>query len=159
MAKFDNRCFVSHVSCPASSQNVIINIVWLTLERQYFIYCLFYRMAEREVPFINVTLVPKEKATLTESQQRITRSHAARSAHARVRHRRMIEYQAQKRGRRDTRDSVFSSYPSFRDSVSPGVVTILSADRRDPFHCFARGLNSLEHFLFDHCMASKSRTY
>ncbi|RAK90810.1 hypothetical protein BO79DRAFT_169836 [Aspergillus costaricaensis CBS 115574] len=107
-------------------------------------------MAEREVPFINVTLVPKEKATLTESQQRITRSHAARSAHARVRHRRMTEYQAQKRGRRDTRDSVFSIYPSFRDSVSPGVVTILSADRRDPFHCFARGLNSLEHFLFDH---------
>lgn len=159
MAKFYNSCFVSHVSCPASSQNVIINIVWLTLERQCFIYCPFSRMAEREVPFINVTLVPKEKATLTESQQRITRSHAARSAHARVRHRRMMEYQAQKRGRIGTRDGVISSCTGFQESAPLEIVTVLSSDRRDPFHSFARGLTSLERFLFDHCMTSKSRTY
>lgn len=159
MAKFDNRCFVSHVSCPPSSQNVIINIMWLTLERQYSIYCLFSKMAEREVPFINVTLVPKEKATLTESQQRITRSHAARSAHARVRHRRMMEYQAQKRGRIDTQDGVISSRTGFQSSAQLEIATVLSSNRRDPFHSFARGLTSLEQFLFDHCMAFKSRTY
>lgn len=112
-------------------------------------------MTHREAPFINVTLVPKEKAALTESQQRITRSHAARSAHARVRHRRMIEYQAQKRGRRDIRETVMGSYPGLPGRALSGVSTLLSADRRDSFLSFARGLNPIEQFLFDHCMASQ----
>ncbi|RAH53642.1 hypothetical protein BO85DRAFT_523329 [Aspergillus piperis CBS 112811] len=107
-------------------------------------------MAQREAPFINVTLAPKEKAALTESQQRITRSHAARSAHARVRHRRMMEYQAQKRGRIDTRDGVISSCTGFPSSARLEIATVLSSDRRDPFQSFARGLTSLEQFLFDH---------
>ncbi|GKZ26839.1 hypothetical protein AbraIFM66951_003568 [Aspergillus brasiliensis] len=106
-------------------------------------------MTQRETPFINVTLAPKEKAALTEPQRRTTRSHAARSAHARVRHRRMMEYQAQKR-ERDTRDNVTRSYPGIRESASLGIVTVLSADRRDPFMSFARGLDPMEQFLFDH---------
>ncbi|RAK96472.1 uncharacterized protein BO80DRAFT_505383 [Aspergillus ibericus CBS 121593] len=58
-------------------------------------------MGQREVPFVNVTFDSKADPGLAESQ-RIAHSHAARSAHARVRRLRMIQYQAQQRAKMRT---------------------------------------------------------
>lgn len=87
-----------------------------------------------------------EAATLTTSQQRVARSHAARSAHARERRLRTSQYQAQNKrewGLNDVR---------FRLSKPTNILTILPASRKDPFTTFARPLKPLEQMLFDHCM-------
>ncbi|PYI01598.1 hypothetical protein BO78DRAFT_246423 [Aspergillus sclerotiicarbonarius CBS 121057] len=106
-------------------------------------------MAQWEVPFINVTLDSKEDAGLTESQQRIAHSHAARSAHARVRRLRTMQYQAQKQEKRRTLESITSSSDEIEHNAGLGIITVLSADRRDPFMSFARRLDPMEQFLFD----------
>ncbi|GES65383.1 hypothetical protein ATEIFO6365_0010030900 [Aspergillus terreus] len=66
----------------------------------------------------------------SESQRTTAHSHAARSAHARKRRLRTIQYQAQKR--------------------HSSLVSILPATRADPFMSFARSLDPVEPMLFDH---------
>ncbi|RAH78861.1 hypothetical protein BO86DRAFT_421239 [Aspergillus japonicus CBS 114.51] len=99
-------------------------------------------MAPREVPFIISTFHPTK---VTESQRRIALSHAARSAHAKTRRLRTLQYQAQKRQAhhaslsRETQDLPITTLDTF-----------LPADRTDPFMSFARVLDPTEQFLFDH---------
>ncbi|OJJ98375.1 hypothetical protein ASPACDRAFT_44878 [Aspergillus aculeatus ATCC 16872] len=99
-------------------------------------------MAHREVPFIISTSQPTKA---TESQRRIALSHAARSAHAKTRRLRTLQYQAQKRQERHARLSQENP-----DLPIAELDTFLPADRTDPFMSFARVLNPTEQFLFDH---------
>ncbi|KAJ5679759.1 C6 finger domain protein [Penicillium macrosclerotiorum] len=99
-------------------------------------------MPLRELQFI---IAAPESATLTTPQRRIARSHAARSAHARERHFRTSQYQAQKK--RELLNDV-----TFRLNKPPDIVTVLPASRKDPFTSFARPLKPLEEMLLDHCM-------
>ncbi|RAH44600.1 uncharacterized protein BO95DRAFT_454120 [Aspergillus brunneoviolaceus CBS 621.78] len=99
-------------------------------------------MAHREVSFIISTSQPTKA---TESQRRIALSHAARSAHAKARRLRTLQYQAQKRHERHARLSQETP-----DLPITGLDMFLPADRTDPFMSFARTLSPTEQFLFDH---------
>ncbi|PYH76627.1 hypothetical protein BO82DRAFT_295728 [Aspergillus uvarum CBS 121591] len=99
-------------------------------------------MAPREVPFIISTFHPTKA---TESQRRIALSHAARSAHAKARRLRTLQYQAQKK----------QEYHASLSRETQGLPitaldTFLPAGRTDPFISFARVLDPTEQFLFDH---------
>lgn len=99
-------------------------------------------MPLQELQFI--TTAP-EAVSSTASQQRVARSHAARSAHARVRRLRTSQYQAQKK--REWLNDM-----NCRLNRSTDIVTILPASRKDPFNSLARPLKPMEQMLFDHCM-------
>ncbi|KAL3471489.1 hypothetical protein BJX99DRAFT_237372 [Aspergillus californicus] len=93
-------------------------------------------MAPRPVQFI------VNPTSSDESQQRLARSHAARSAHARARRLRTIQYQAQRRQEGEDRR---------HERVSEtGLLSFLSAHRRDPFASCAKPLRAIEQRLFDH---------
>lgn len=100
-------------------------------------------------------------------EQRKAHSHAAREAHARTRRLRMIEYQASKAIQK------VESFPQVAESetITEGcdilalnvheakqpvlsLLNYLGSDRKDPFSCFAREFEPIEHFLLDHCQFS-----
>ncbi|KAL4794082.1 hypothetical protein BDV19DRAFT_205524 [Aspergillus venezuelensis] len=87
------------------------------------------------------------------AESRKARSHAARSAHAKVRRQRTIQYQSQKAqgGRKalDLSNHITSSRPIGGDPIHP-----LSYHRRDPFMTCARRLKPNEEVLFDHYVIS-----
>ncbi|KAJ5762833.1 hypothetical protein N7533_001514 [Penicillium manginii] len=97
-------------------------------------------MPLREVQFI---ITAPETAKLSKPQQRVARSHAARSAHARERRLRTSQYQAQ--NKREWLNKM-----NFSLSKPAEIVTVLPASRKDPFTSFARPLILLEQMLFDH---------
>ncbi|KAJ5266845.1 hypothetical protein N7478_009653 [Penicillium angulare] len=106
-------------------------------------------MPSRELQFI---ITAPEAATSTTSQQRVARSHAARSAHARARRLRTSQYQAQKK--REWLNDV-----NCRLNRPTNIVTALPASRKDPFTSFARLLQPLEQMLFDHCMFDRNTNF
>lgn len=106
-------------------------------------------MPSRELQFI---ITAPEAAISPTSQQRIARSHAARSAHARARRLRTSQYQAQKK--REWLDDV-----KCRLNRPTDIVTVLPASRKDPFTSFARVLKPLEQMLFDHCMFDQNTNF
>lgn len=99
--------------------------------------------------------------TKSANQQRRVHSHAARTAHAKARRLRMIDYQECKtrpapEGSQETEtrmDSVLSEVDAVETekALRPSPVSLLASDRRDPFNSFARSLEPIEHFLLDHC--------
>jgi len=114
------------------------------------------------IQFINMCY-PGE-AMPAEEQGR-AHSHAARTAHAKARRLRTIEYQARKasqipeelQGLKERSIAPRSSAlprPNAVDTeqpVLPSPITLLASDRRDPFKSFARPFEPIEHFLLDHC--------
>lgn len=112
-------------------------------------------MAPSRVQFIIVSSnSPEKDAQSATKQRKIAHSHAARTAHAKARRLRTIQYQAQKASRKQSQSG------SVEDGVEQGppkelpkaqLVSLLSADRRDPFMSFATPLKPLEEMLFDHC--------
>ncbi|CEN60822.1 hypothetical protein ASPCAL03255 [Aspergillus calidoustus] len=95
-------------------------------------------MPSHELQFILSTpSAPGQK----DPQKKVARSHAARSAHAKARRLRTLEHQAQK-NRQDP--SLFSAW------TGCGLITPLSASRRDSFASFALPLKPIEERLFDH---------
>lgn len=98
-------------------------------------------------------------------EQQKAHSHAARAAHARARRLRTIEYQASKAGQqpetpREVKDLETTTKgcdilalkaDETEGTVLPSLLNLLSSDRRDPFSCFARDFEPIEHFLLDHC--------
>jgi hypothetical protein len=97
------------------------------------------------------------------ASRRKAHSHAARTAHAKTRRLRTIEYQSAKvqrvvnDGETSTiNTTVISNAQTSGDQdryTHPSPLSLLTSDRRDPFHSFARRLRPLEHFLLDHCMS------
>jgi hypothetical protein len=106
-------------------------------------------MPLREVQFI---ITAPETAKLSKPQQRVARSHAARSAHARERRIRTSQYQAQ--NKREWLNKM-----NFSLSKPAEIVTVLPASRKDPFTSFARPLILLEQMLFDHCMSESNARF
>lgn len=132
---------------------------------------------QRKVQFVNLSFPGNATSTAV---QRRAHSHAARTAHAKARHLRMIEYHASKiknsqipeaedpRGAQVThqrrsgapRSNLVSSLPIGATKADshviqlPSPISLLASDRRDPFKSFARLLKPIEHFLLDHCESS-----
>ena len=106
-------------------------------------------MPLQELQFI---ITAPEAASSTTSQQRVARSHAARSAHARVRRLRTSQYQAQRK--REWLNDV-----KYKLNRATDIVTVLPASRKDPFNSFARPLKPLEQMLFDHCMFDRNTSF
>ncbi|KAL2782776.1 hypothetical protein BJX66DRAFT_345527 [Aspergillus keveii] len=75
-------------------------------------------------------------------QKKVARSHAARSAHAKARRIRTLEYQAQQK--RQDHTSRLTTHAGFV------LLSPLPASRRDPFASFAQPLKPIEELLFDH---------
>ncbi|KAJ5092541.1 hypothetical protein NUU61_007411 [Penicillium alfredii] len=98
---------------------------------------------------------PEEAARSASKQRKLVHSHAARTAHAKARRLRTIHYQAQK--------ASIKQSGSVGDCIEQGplkelpkaqLVSLLSADRSDPFMSFATPLKRIEEMLFDHCFVS-----
>ncbi|KAL4866201.1 hypothetical protein BDV12DRAFT_173266 [Aspergillus spectabilis] len=98
-------------------------------------------MAPNQVQFIIDPCVASHTASSVRAQRSLARSHAARSAHARARRMRTIQYQAQK-----AQDSSSDSPRHLDESPT----SVLSYHRRDPFRSYARSLNPIEEMLLDH---------
>jgi hypothetical protein len=110
-----------------------------------------------------ITLAHPRDTTSVKTQRR-AHSHAARTAHARARQLRTIEYQAAKirqtLASEETKDreitpkdnviSVFNSVEAEKPTL-PSPISLLASDRRDPFNSFARSFKPIEHFLLDQC--------
>ncbi|KAL4999460.1 hypothetical protein BDV10DRAFT_164897 [Aspergillus recurvatus] len=88
---------------------------------------------------------PAQEASSTASQRSLARSHAARSAHARARRLRTIQYQAQKAQEAQKEQGG-------EHAEAPRYVSLhaLSYHRRDPFASSARRLGPMEQMFFDH---------
>ncbi|KAJ0418702.1 hypothetical protein BJY00DRAFT_314613 [Aspergillus carlsbadensis] len=95
-------------------------------------------MPSHEIQFILDTPGPADRKA---PQKRVARSHAARSAHAKARRIRTLEYQAQKKREDDSRSGT---------RAGTGLLSPLPASRRDPFASFALPLKPIEELLFDH---------
>ena len=132
---------------------------------------------QKRVQFIH-TSYPANASSAT--VQRRVHSHAARTAHAKARHLRMIKHQASKnktgpplqaeggkgvQGLYQARSgAVRSSAVNISiDAIEaekpvvqlPSPTSLLAPDRRDPFQSFARSFQPMEHFLLDHCESSE----
>ncbi|KAL4987944.1 hypothetical protein BDW68DRAFT_159974 [Aspergillus falconensis] len=91
------------------------------------------------------SLAPAQDASSTATQQRLARSHAARSAHARARRLRTIQYQAQK-----AQDAQRQQRGEDAETPRYWLLHALSYHRRDPFASSARRLRPMEEMFFDH---------
>ncbi|KAH8678026.1 hypothetical protein BX600DRAFT_545695 [Xylariales sp. PMI_506] len=115
-----------------------------------------------KVQFINLSH-PKDAWSV--QSQRQAHSHAARTAHARTRRLRTIEYQAARfppssahtwvnvdpnREAAETASAPTSHDDGMGDGAMASPITLLASDRRDPFGSFARSLIPLEHYLLDY---------
>ncbi|KAL4805148.1 hypothetical protein BDV18DRAFT_161546 [Aspergillus unguis] len=115
-------------------------------------------MPSRDFQFVFTSTPSLVESTSSSSpQKRLARSHAARSAHAKIRRQRTIEYQAQKAQEaaetRRTRPAITS--PGIDPSKSlAGLTNPLCYHRRDPFQTCARRLRPTEEMLFDHYLTS-----
>jgi hypothetical protein len=107
-------------------------------------------MAPHELQFI-ISSAPSSNSSKGASLRTAARSHAARSAHARARRLRTIEYQAQK-SRERNRPSNIADNAEPCDLPGCGPRDALSYHRRDPFMACAKQLKPFEQMLFDHCM-------
>ncbi|KAL4952395.1 hypothetical protein BDW69DRAFT_167837 [Aspergillus filifer] len=103
-------------------------------------------MAPKTIQFIVCSTPSTTTSGLAESRK--ARSHAARSAHAKVRRLRTIEYQAQKT--REGRRALESNYITLSRSIGGDPIHPLCYHRRDPFMTCARPLKPNEEVLFDH---------
>ncbi|KAH8898423.1 hypothetical protein GQ53DRAFT_837332 [Thozetella sp. PMI_491] len=121
----------------------------------------------RKLHFINTS---NPTAGDARSARRLARSHSAREVHARERRLRLAKYSTdgtkEKSGdpgghestipvAGQTRDAGQGAPPAPRDPEDGGAslsapVSLLGADRRDPFASSARPLTPVEHFLVDH---------
>lgn len=114
-------------------------------------------MAPPRVQFIIISSnSPEEDAPSATKQRKIAHSHAARTAHAKARRLRTIQYQAQKASRKQSQNGsvenrVEQGPPKEKELPKAQLVSLLSADRRDPFMSFATPLKPMEEMLFDHC--------
>jgi hypothetical protein len=111
-------------------------------------------MGPPRVQFILVSSNDSEEATKSATRQRkLAHSHAARSAHAKARRLRTIQYQAQKNSTKQGGlvERCIEQGPS-KEHPKTQLITFLSADRKDPFMSFATPLKPVEEMLFDHCM-------
>jgi hypothetical protein len=114
---------------------------------------IFGTMGPPRVQFIMVSSnTPKEAARSGTQQRKLAHSHAARSAHAKARHLRTIQYQAQKRSAKQSDPAEKCVEEGFPMGPKSHLIRILSADRKDPFMSFATPLKPVEEMLFDHCM-------
>lgn len=111
-------------------------------------------MGPPSVEFIIVSSnSPEEAARSATKQRKLAHSHAARSAHAKTRRLRTIQYQAQKNSRKES-----GLVEQYDEQMPPKALpqaqltSFLSANRKDPFMSFARSLNPIEEMLFDQCM-------
>ncbi|KAL4926199.1 uncharacterized protein BDV17DRAFT_160110 [Aspergillus undulatus] len=84
------------------------------------------------------------------SSQRIARAHAARSAHARARRQRTIEYQAQKARNGHHKEPGCTHNAESSCPLVSGPNRLLTYHRRDPFMSCVRKLKPTEEVLFDH---------
>lgn len=111
-------------------------------------------MAPREIQFIISLPNTAGVSETIESQRKAAHSHAARSAHAKVRRQRIKQYQAQKRreGHGQSRDA--KSLDGSQRELGLEMLSPLSTHRKDPFMILAKSLTSIEQMLFDHCMCS-----
>jgi len=95
-------------------------------------------------------------------------SHAARTAHTRARLLSIRNYQEGKTeqttrslNKVDKRGSLqpppsselttWNTTSTVEKQYLPSPVSVLSSDRRDPFQCFAKPFEPIEHFLLNHC--------
>jgi hypothetical protein len=120
-----------------------------------------------QMEFINLSH-PSDRSSA--SLQRRANSHAAREAHARARRLRAANYQAhnaRKHGQDNQGQSMSRSKGppdsgqglgllieyglNEETSVTPTPMSLLPADRRDPFGSFVKPFTPREHFLLDHC--------
>jgi hypothetical protein len=130
-------------------------------------YLIMATQQPRKIQFINLS--HPADASATESQ-RSAHSHAARAAHASTRRLRILEYRIRKAsqqseecrdhdGAGSSKEAVPSTVAAAKSSslirveadVVPSPVNLLASDRRDPFMSSARPLESIEHYLLDHC--------
>ncbi|KAL2866072.1 uncharacterized protein BJX67DRAFT_147816 [Aspergillus lucknowensis] len=106
-------------------------------------------MPLNELQFI--VSLPHSTHAAGSSQQKIARSHAARSAHARERRLRTQRFQAQKaREGPDQLERPSSLLLRPKDDLGSCAISFLPADRRDPFASFVVPLKPMEQMLFDH---------
>ncbi|OBT67372.1 hypothetical protein VE03_03055 [Pseudogymnoascus sp. 23342-1-I1] len=115
------------------------------------------------IQFINTS---HQGNTLSAGEHRRANSHAARTAHAKARRLRMIEYQASKviQPPNDTQNvedrtvvatssvvqPILDNTVEIEQSIIPSPVSLLASDRKDPFNSFGRRFKPVEHFLLDH---------
>lgn len=110
-------------------------------------------MASRELQFIISVPHSAGSSRPTDSQRKIARSHAARSAPAKARRLRTKQYQAQKLLEEHRRlDDANHTFERAQRVPGPEIVNLLSTHRKDPFMSFAKSLTAIEQMLFDHCM-------
>lgn len=110
---------------------------------------------ERKFRFVNID----NPTQLSRQFRRQVRSHVARETYGKARRARMKEYLKESEGdRKDadkfkTRTQETVHGPPVQDTPSTGssLVTLLSANRQDPFNSFAVPIHRIEHFLLDHC--------
>jgi hypothetical protein len=109
-------------------------------------------MGPPRTQFILVSSNDPEEATRSATRQRkLAHSHAARSAHAKARRLRTIQYQAQKNStKQGGLVEISVKLGPWKAHPNTPLVTILSADRKDPFMSFATPLKPIEEMLFDH---------
>ncbi|RDW63425.1 hypothetical protein BP6252_10970 [Coleophoma cylindrospora] len=117
-----------------------------------------------QIQFINSSYPGDARSAET---QRRARSHASRTGHAKVRRLRVREYQAGKaeptsenpESAQGAGEQVITPVGSVlptdhqtetEKAVVPSPRSLLAADRRDPFHSFAKSFDPVEHFLLDH---------
>jgi hypothetical protein len=115
-------------------------------------------MGPPRTQFILVSSNDPEEATRSATRQRkLAHSHAARSAHAKARRLRTIQYQAQKNStKQGGLVEISVKLGPWKAHPNTPLVTILSAGRKDPFMSFATPLKPIEEMLFDHCMYDQS---
>ncbi len=112
-------------------------------------------------------VVPHPASASSAGSQKLAHSHAARAAHARNRHLRILEYQAHKSSQKREHDGLEAAASKARNDgrntspqqkavelprdANPSPMSLLSSGRRDPFDSFATSLRPMEQFLFDYC--------
>ncbi|KAI2705214.1 transcriptional regulator family: Fungal Specific TF [Penicillium roqueforti] len=108
-----------------------------------------------EIQFIHSSKPGVPEVASAEMRRRV-HSHAARSAHAKKRRQRVIEYHAIKTisGSEDESLPFSTAAAEIAISVITSPLGFLGSHRRDPFASFARSLNSNEDFLLDYYMAN-----
>ncbi|KAH6654922.1 hypothetical protein BKA67DRAFT_566638, partial [Truncatella angustata] len=106
-----------------------------------------------EIQFVHSSRLGLPRVASAEMHRRV-HSHAARTAHAKARRERLVNYQALKASSNseDGRQPFNKATTKVEIAVISSPISLLESYRRDPFASFARPLNPMEDFLLNYYM-------
>ncbi|KAK5653498.1 hypothetical protein OQA88_8757 [Cercophora sp. LCS_1] len=104
---------------------------------------------QQKFRFVNI----ENPTKVTRQVRRQVRSHVARETYGRARRARMAEHQKESENadkHSKEAEAKTTAEDPVQDTIVTNPVTLLSANRTDPFDAFATSLKRIEHLLLDH---------